>query len=202
MDKNKYVLIPSFDLDRIDEYSIIELDDIYKNINTNQVINLIEKTFKEIVDILNTDKFPTDYVTLEAPMGVIVSYECYNKLKERKDFYNGIPELKENYVLNNIVPVEITICRELTGNKDTSLCDEDGYVNYDELSLKNIVYGIIEFDKFIKVLKELGYEVKLYFDIDINTFEEYINYLKLCGNYDGKISITLNKSKNKKIECK
>ena len=197
--KKKFYCAIFNDVDNSDS-RIVEIDDkrisgIEKMDQTHEVLKKCEAFIEKVLITSYENGVPVDKIGLASPFGVICEAKtardyvhcrnAYLKCDQGKNITNyhiieldNVEERFKTDVKQNYFPVKISLDPVFTAYNDM-----DAYDVSEEKKMpifKETITGIVNFDKFVSGLNELGYEFKFY---DVNP-KDYTNYLDEFMNID------------------
>ena len=199
--KEKYVVVnhinnilsPTSDARTLNEFKKIE--------NTEEVVEKCEKLIENTVRFLSRNEIAYNQIELSSIPGFLCKIDYVKSLnfnnknkseiiieaitnanlkahgKQRVDFdFINLEELKDN-VSDTYIPIEFFLSYKGTGIDDINIKDYQecfGYKkSYDDI-LKERVSGIVNLEKFIMEIRNLGYDIGISSSIYLLTMDDYI----------------------------
>lgn len=179
--------------------------------NTDAFIGQCEALLEEATTVFSTNNIPYDTIQISTSLGFLCTPKFVEFLKTEYKNHEGLPG-RLNLDLDNLgsnvsqkyVPVEFSINMAGSGlstefGVDDYLLDSGQNIpQVNELAQKRIS-GIVDFEKFIKKMKELGYGLELLNYGECSSMQDYVAAVKQCG-WDTHLSViadfSLEKSNN------
>lgn len=137
-------------------------DDIEKLENTDEVIVQMEDLMRKGIEGFYQNNLPIESIGISSGIGLICTKDFFEALKNSNE--DEYIKLMLEYWSHSkkYIPVNFFIneARCWASNSDERVCD----INQEGMNndfFKNRAFGVVDFDKFVIKLKELGYNLEL-----------------------------------------
>ena len=174
IDESKYVIVSELNEREFKVNGDFEVDKVNEIENTDKFIADCLRLFEEAVKLFSKEKLNFDQVVISSSRGLLVKKEDFNKFKE---MYSGFHTNKElsNYVSNVYVPLKFNVDLCNSGTEEETIDDSIQNVSNDLKMLMNkSVFGIVNFEKFLAKMNELGYSIEFLYNGQCNSMKDYL----------------------------
>lgn len=168
--------------------------------NTDAFIGQCEALLEEATTVFSTNNIPYDTIQISTSLGFLCRLEFIEFLKneyKNHEVQQGKWHLDLDNLGSNVspkyVPVDFVINMAGSGFADEYGVDDylldsgQNIPQVNELAQKRIS-GIVDFEKFIKKMKELGYGLELLNYGECSSMQDYVDAVKQCG-WDTHLSV-------------